>query len=90
MQNISVNICKLASDIDLPVYQTPGSVGCDISAAEDCDIDPKCISLIPTGLIVQTPPGYMLMLASRSSLAKKKSLIFPHGIGIIVSRLLRR
>lgn len=69
-------------DTKLPEYQTAGAVAFDISARERTVIDAKSLGMIPTGLIIETPPGYMLLLASRSS-TPKKGLLKPHGVGII-------
>jgi dUTP pyrophosphatase len=80
---MKIKIKRLDQSLPLPQYQTPGSVAFDLSAREDAVINPKEIKLIPTGLIVQTPPGYMLMLSSRSSLAIKKGLMMGNGVGIV-------
>lgn len=80
---MQVKIKRLNKDIPLPQYQTPGSVAFDLSAAEDIIIAPHNIILIPTGLVVQTPPGHMLMLAPRSSLPLKKGLTLANCVGII-------
>ncbi|MFZ2357116.1 MAG: dUTP diphosphatase [Candidatus Omnitrophota bacterium] len=80
---MKIKIKRLDQSLPLPQYHTPGSVAFDLSAREDATINPKEIKLIPTGLIVQTPPGYMLMLSSRSSLAIKKGLMMGNGVGII-------
>ena len=80
---MQVRIKRTRDDVALPQYQTEGSVCFDLAAAEPVTVGPKQIALIPTGLVVETPPGYMLMLASRSSGPKKLGLMMPHGIGII-------
>ncbi len=54
-----------------------------MSAAIDTTIPPNGAALIPSGLIIATPPGYMLMIAGRSSLFWKKGLICTNGIGVI-------
>ncbi len=80
---MKVRIKRLSDDVVLPDYETEGAVAVDLKAAEAVTVEPKAIALISTGLVVETPPGYMLMLASRSSGPKKFGLSFPHGIGII-------
>ncbi len=66
----------------MPSYQTKGAVGFDIRANETVIANPKSLVLIPTGLIIQVPEGYMLALCARSS-TPKKGLLIPHGMGII-------
>lgn len=80
---MQVNIKRIDTSLPLPEYQTPGSVAFDLYSRIDMAIAPKSLGLIPTNLIIETPKGYMLMVASRSSTPKKKSLLVPHGIGII-------
>lgn len=80
---MQVKIKRLSKDIPFPQYQTPGSVAFDLASAADMIIAPRDIQLIPTGLIVSTPPGFMLMLSPRSSLPLKKGLTMPNGPGII-------
>jgi len=69
--------------MSLPIYETAGSVGFDISAREDISVAPKEISMVPSNLIVEVPKGYMLVVASRSSTPGKKGITPPHGFGII-------
>jgi len=65
-----------------PAYQTPGSVGLDLPAAEDVTIPPHTLAVIPTGVIIQQPENCAMILASRSSLPRKKGLMIPNGIGV--------
>ncbi len=80
---MKVKIKRIDKSIPLPVYQTKGSVGFDISARQDTVVPPKSIALVPGNIIVETPPGYMLLVALRSSTPRKKGLHKPHGIGVI-------
>ena len=82
-QYVTVNIKRIDSDLPLPSYATGGSVGFDIVCRQDLEIAPRSLGLIPGNVIVQTPPGYMLVLALRSSTPRRKGLMIPHGIGII-------
>lgn len=80
---MNVHIHKVRQDVEIPHYHTMGSVGFDLSAAETVRISPKEIAMIPTGLVIETPPGFALILASRSSAPKKFGITPPHGIGVI-------
>jgi dUTP pyrophosphatase len=80
---MNVHIHKLQPDVEIPHYQTSGSIGFDLAAAEKVVIAPKEIAMIPTGLVIETPPGFVLILASRSSAPKKFGITPPHGIGVI-------
>lgn len=80
---MKIRITKLQDDIELPQYKTTGAVAFDLAAALDVVVAPRQIALVPTGLIIATPRGYALIIASRSSTPIKKGLSTPHGIGII-------
>lgn len=80
---MKVKIKRIDKSLPLPTYQTSGSVGFDIYSREDMEIPPRQIALIPGNIIVETPQGYMLLVALRSSTPRKKGLIKPHGIGVI-------
>ncbi|MDD2785311.1 MAG: dUTP diphosphatase [Patescibacteria group bacterium] len=82
---MKVRITKLKNDVELPAYQTEGAAGFDLAAAEDCTVPPGQSFLVPTGLVIATPPGHALFLTARSSLFKKKGLMLANGVGTIDS-----
>lgn len=79
---MKVRISRIDKELPLPIYQTSGSVGCDLHARVTTQILAKSLVKIPANVIIETPPGYMFVLASRGSTPFKKGLLFPHGIGI--------
>ncbi|MBE3561454.1 MAG: dUTP diphosphatase [Ktedonobacteraceae bacterium] len=83
LQTLNVYVKRVDTTLDLPVYATPGSVGFDLPCRIETHIEPRALGLIPANLIVQTPPGYMLLLTMRSSTARRKGLLMPNGVGII-------
>ncbi len=80
-----VEILKVHPDAVLPSYESAGAAGFDFVTIEDITIDPGAIALIPTGLVVNTPEGYMLMITPRSSMPKKTGLRMPHSVGVVDS-----
>ncbi len=82
-QEVSVTIKRIDKTLPLPTYATEGSVGFDLLCREDTEIAPRTLGLIPGNVIVQTPPGYMLMISLRSSTPRRKGLLIPHGLGVI-------
>ncbi len=80
-----VRITRLNDGVEIPAYQTPGSAAFDLAASEPVGIPSQGSALVPTGLIIATPPGHVLILAARSSLFKKKGLLMANGIGVIDS-----
>ena len=80
---MKVKIKRLDTDLPLPQYETSGSVGFDLLCRESVTIAPQTVALIPANVIVETPPGYMLMVTLRSSTPRKLGLLIPHGVGVI-------
>lgn len=80
---MQVKFHKLNPNVPTPAYQTNGSVAFDLAASEDVTIAPQAVVIVPTGLVIEVPHGYALVLASRSSLPRKKGLNLANGIGVI-------
>jgi dUTP pyrophosphatase len=78
---VRVRIQRLASagDLPLPSPASPGSSGLDLRAAipEDVVLPPGGRALVPTGLILEIPPGWEGQVRPRSGLALR------HGIGVV-------
>ena len=78
---------KIGREIPLPYYATAGAAAIDLHACID---QPEIIPggsqvLIPTGLAVAIPEGYVGILASRSSMGVRNGIGFSNGIGVIDS-----
>ena len=80
-----VRIKRVDTGLPLPAYQTTGAAAFDVYSRTDLVVEPHTLARIPTNLVIETPPGHVLMIASRSGLPGKKGLIIPHGFGIIDS-----
>ncbi len=83
VQSLQVTIKRIDTSLPLPTYATAGSVGFDLLCREDTEIAPRMLGRIPANVIVQTPPGYLLLLTMRSSTPQRKGLLIPNGVGII-------
>jgi dUTP pyrophosphatase len=83
IQLLNVAIKRIDTELPLPAYATQGSVGFDLICREDTEVAPRKLGRIPGNIIVQTPPGYMLLISMRSSTARRKGLLIPNGVGII-------
>lgn len=80
---MQIQISRIDKELPLPTYATAGAVAFDMVTRETTVIEPGAIGLVPSNVIVKVPDGYMLVIASRSSLPRKKGLALPHGVGII-------
>ena len=78
---------KLTRDMSAPAYATEGAAAVDLRAAVDMPVTiaPGERALIPTGLAVAIPQGYVGIVAARSGLACKKGIALSNGIGVIDS-----
>ena len=82
---ITVKVARLehAYGLDLPAYQTPGSAGLDLAAAvpqtKPMRLEPMQRALVPTGLVLELPPGVEAQVRPRSGLALR------HGITVLNS-----
>ncbi len=80
---MKVRIQRIEKDLPLPSYQTEGAVAFDLYSRIDIEVPPRSHTLIPTNIIVEIPPGYMLLLAVRSSTPRRKGLMKSNGVGIV-------
>lgn len=76
---MKIAVRRLAPDLPLPAYATPGSAGLDLLAAVDRDIvlPPGGFAAIPTGIALALPSGYEAQVRPRSGLALR------HGITVL-------
>ncbi len=80
---LPVRIRRLHPSVPLPDYQTPGAAGFDLAASADVEIPAGNIALVPTGLVIEVPPGHFLGIFARSSTPLKRGLIVANGVGVI-------
>lgn len=87
MQSMPVKKLSHYGDMELPKYETPGSAGMDLRAAIDhpVTIDPGERKMIPTGISIAVPQGYVGQVCSRSGLGHKHGVVVIHAPGIIDS-----
>lgn len=72
-----VLIQRLDSGLPLPQYAKAGDAGADLYTREDFTLEPGMRKLIPTGISIALPPGYVALVHPRSGLALK------HGISMV-------
>lgn len=80
---MQVHVTRLDQSLPLPQYETAGSFAFDFLARETTIIEPQSLALIPSNTIIKCPPNLALKVLPRSSTFRKKSLIFPHSVGLI-------
>lgn len=80
---MKIQIKRIDKTLPLPEYHTTGSVAFDLYSRVDDEIKAGETKLLPANFIIKIPENYMLLVAARSSLAKRKSLKMANGVGII-------
>ena len=78
---------KIGKEIPLPYYATSEAAALDLHACIDgpVTIPPGEGALIPTGLAVAIPTGYVGFVAVRSSMGISNGITLSNGIGVIDS-----
>lgn len=74
---IDVQIKLLDPELPAPAYTKPGDAGADLRSRVDFDLAPGERVLVPTGVALALPEGYVGLVHPRSGLAVK------HGITIV-------
>ena len=82
---ITVRINRLRDDVALPQYATAGSAAFDLAASDDQTIGAGEVTLVPTGLVIEVPPGMFLGVFARSSTPLKRGLMVANGVGVVDS-----
>ncbi len=67
----------------MPVRKTGRSAGYDLAAAEEMELSPHRVTLIPTGLKAYMEADEVLLVTIRSSVATKLGLLLANGVGVI-------
>lgn len=79
--NIPIEVCREGTK--LPTYATKGSAAMDIYSPEEYVIGPGETVVIPTGLKVNIPLGYALLIQPRSGMSRKTKLRVANTPGLI-------
>ena len=81
--NIPIELCR--DSAKLPTYATDGSAAMDIYSPAEYTINPGECIIIPTGLKVNLPIGYALLIQPRSGMSRKTKLRVANTPGLIDS-----
>lgn len=79
MSSVQVLITRLDPELPLPRYAKGGDAGADIVSRIDITLAPGERALVPTGIAIALPDGYVALVHPRSGLAIK------HGVTMVNS-----
>lgn len=74
-----LRVKRLSPDAKAPAYATAGAAGLDLSAVLDAPLElaPGARAAVPTGLVIELPPGHEGQVRPRSGLAHR------HGVTVL-------
>ncbi len=87
MELLKLKVKRLPHCQDLPRYATKGSAGLDLTCAiaEPLTLPAGKRTRIPTGIVLEIPPGYEGQVRPRSGLAAKAGITLTNCVGTIDS-----
>ncbi len=80
---VDVLLQRIDPDLPLPTYARPGDAGMDLYARENLVLGPGERALMPTGIAIALPPGYVAFVHPRSGLAARHGLTIVNAPGTI-------
>lgn len=75
--DVDIALLRLDAGLPAPEYAHPGDAGADLVTAVDLTLAPGERALVPTGIAIAMPPGYVALVHPRSGLAAR------HGLSIV-------
>ncbi len=74
---LTVEVVRLDPDLPLPSYAHPGDAGADLLTTVAVTLAPGERALVPTGVAIALPEGFVALVHPRSGLAAR------HGLSIV-------
>ncbi len=75
--DLEIEVVRLDAELPLPAYAHPGDAGADLVTTVDVTLVPGERALVPTGIAIALPDGYVALVHPRSGLAAR------HGLSIV-------
>ncbi|MFD1213191.1 dUTP diphosphatase [Arthrobacter sp. GCM10027362] len=80
---LNVKLKMLDDGLEPPAYAHPGDAGADLRTRIDFRLGPGERILVPTGVSLALPPGYVALIHPRSGLATKHGLTIVNAPGTV-------
>jgi dUTP pyrophosphatase len=80
---VPVAVRRLTADLPLPGYAHPGDAGADLVAACAVELAPGARALVPTGVAIALPPGFVGLVHPRSGLATRLGVTVLNAPGTV-------
>jgi dUTP pyrophosphatase len=82
-ETVPVALRRLDPDLPVPAYAHDGDAGADLYAARDVELAPGERELVPTGVAIALPPGYVGLVHPRSGLAARLGVTVLNAPGTV-------
>ncbi len=83
MSRVQVLITRIDPSVPLPTYAKGGDAGADLTTTIDFTLAPGERQLVPTGISIALPNGYVALVHPRSGLAIKHGVTLVNAPGTI-------
>lgn len=80
---VDVWITRTDPTVPLPTYAHPGDAGADLVTTIDFTLEPGERTIVPTGIAIALPSGYVALVHPRSGLAIKHGLTVLNAPGTV-------
>ena len=80
---LDIQITRLDTGVPLPSYAHPGDAGADLTTTVDVRLEPGERALVPTGIAIALPEGYVGLVHPRSGLAARFGLSIVNAPGTV-------
>jgi len=80
---LRIRVRRVHDDAVLPSYAHPGDAGADLGTTVDVHLEPGERALVPTGISIALPDGYVGLVHPRSGLAARCGLSIVNSPGTV-------
>ena len=82
---VEIQLRRLAPDVPIPTYAHPGDAGADLATTVDVVLAPGERAMVPTGISIALPEGYVALVHPRSGLAARCGVSIVNAPGTVDS-----
>ena len=80
---VEILVRRLDEQVPLPSYSHPGDAGADLTTTVDVSLAPGERAMVPTGISLALPEGYVALVHPRSGLAAKCGISIVNAPGTV-------
>ncbi|MGH3372611.1 MAG: dUTP diphosphatase, partial [Nocardioidaceae bacterium] len=81
--DVEILIRRLDDGVPLPAYAHPGDAGADLTTTVDVTLEPGERAMVPTGISLALPEGFVALVHPRSGLAARCGVSIVNAPGTV-------